>query len=154
MPATSGRYTRARAAPTRPALLRTAGSRRPPDPAFPPAAPASPDGRRASRASGAARAPAESARRNSTHPLPFPPRSNVPHARGRTSPRTAPPPPPPPFRPRRSGRGGRRRGGARGIGRRGAAAVQMRRVRIEPTQVIAGLLHLLLVADRTITVHQ
>src|SRR5882672_1947392 len=98
----------------------------------------------------AARARAESARYIPARPPPFLPQSNVRHERGRTSPRTAPPPP---RRPPRSGCGGGRRGRA-GIGRRGAGAVEARRLGIEAPQVLAGLLQLLLVADRAIAVYQ
>src|SRR5437870_9899791 len=139
----------ASAAPARPAPRRTARSPRSPDPAFPPAARASPDGRPEPLASGAGCGRAESARCRPTRPPLLLPRSNVRHGRDRRSLRTAPPLP----GPRRSGCGGGRRGRG-GTGRRGTGPVERRRLGVEAPQVLAGLLQLLLVADRAIAVHQ
>src|SRR5262249_32083151 len=62
----------------------------PPTPASRRAARPSPDARAVRPACAAARAPAQIARDDPVRPLLLPPRSDVRHARGRTSPRTAP----------------------------------------------------------------
>src|SRR2546426_4296254 len=99
----------------------------------------------------AARAPGETESRRFLRARLLPPRlrSRARCARGQTIPRTA--------RPRRSGgsRGScRRRARVGGPSGRGTTAAEPSRVRIEATQMRAGLLQFFLVADRAIAVDE